>query len=123
MKKTKKLTFGVIIVIAIGIITAITVTQRGKWATTEVLDGYDSEAAAKETPVESFKDADVPKQKAQAGVNPPHGQPGHRCDIAVGAPLGSSTNNTPLEANATLNPAHGQPGHRCDIPVGAALPN
>lgn len=22
-----------------------------------------------------------------AGTNPPHGQPGHRCDIAVGAPL------------------------------------
>ncbi len=21
------------------------------------------------------------------GMNPPHGQPGHRCDIAVGAPL------------------------------------
>ena len=25
----------------------------------------------------------------QAGLNPPHGQPGHRCDIAVGAPLNS----------------------------------
>lgn len=23
------------------------------------------------------------------GMNPPHGQPGHRCDIAVGAPLSS----------------------------------
>ena len=23
------------------------------------------------------------------GMNPPHGQPGHRCDIAVGAPLDS----------------------------------
>ena len=23
------------------------------------------------------------------GMNPPHGQPGHRCDIAVGAPLNS----------------------------------
>ena len=21
------------------------------------------------------------------GMNPPHGQPGHRCDVAVGAPL------------------------------------
>lgn len=25
-----------------------------------------------------------------AGMNPPHGQPGHRCDIAVGAPLNSA---------------------------------
>ena len=24
-----------------------------------------------------------------AGLNPPHGEPGHRCDIAVGAPLDS----------------------------------
>lgn len=26
---------------------------------------------------------------AKAGMNPAHGQPGHRCDIAVGAPLNS----------------------------------
>jgi hypothetical protein len=25
----------------------------------------------------------------QPGMNPPHGQPGHRCDITVGAPLNS----------------------------------
>lgn len=69
-----------------------------------------------------------------ANVNPPHGQPGHRCDIAVGAPLdGTSANAAPTqinmqnEANATpatgegLNPPHGQPGHRCDIQVGAPL--
>jgi hypothetical protein len=31
------------------------------------------------------------QQQAQTapGMNPPHGQPGHRCDIAVGAPLNS----------------------------------
>lgn len=72
-------------------------------------------------------------------LNPAHGQPGHRCEIAVGAPL----NNTPVsitnqnQANAIvasaksnanntdkiLNPAHGQPGHRCDIAVGASLNN
>ncbi len=81
-----------------------------------------------------------------AGLNPAHGQPGHRCDIAVGAPLDSKpAQATPVApANATmpqqaipaptlnttpangvsaagLNPAHGQPGHRCDIPVGAPL--
>lgn len=30
-------------------------------------------------------------------LNPPHGQPGHRCEIPVGAPLdGSAANNSPV---------------------------
>lgn len=75
-------------------------------------------------------------QKTAAGMNPPHGQPGHRCDIAVGAPLNSPPGkNAPTSANITttpatvnntptapgMNPPHGQPGHRCDIPVGQPL--
>ena len=73
------------------------------------------------------------------GLNPAHGQPGHRCDIAVGAPLNSpvkqvqptasSTQSSPVQpipvsnvkGTAGLNPAHGQPGHKCDIAVGASL--
>ncbi|MBS4064412.1 MAG: hypothetical protein KGZ74_07615 [Chitinophagaceae bacterium] len=77
-------------------------------------------------------------------LNPAHGQPGHRCDIAVGAPLNSApaATNPPAPAQTApvvmptqpapstgtgtatgpLNPAHGQPGHRCDIAVGAPLP-
>jgi hypothetical protein len=79
------------------------------------------------------------------GLNPPHGQPGHRCDIAVGAPLDSKPNaaaappqpaapvvvqqpkpvvvNQPAPAKTApgMNPPHGQPGHRCDIAVGAPL--
>jgi hypothetical protein len=83
------------------------------------------------------------------GLNPEHGKPGHRCDIAVGAPLNSAPNNTTIQqnnivqqnngvqqnnsvqlnnpvaatqTNATgLNPEHGKPGHRCDIAVGAPL--
>lgn len=81
-------------------------------------------------------------------LNPAHGQPGHRCDIAVGAPLPAAnatpaantpTLNAPVLNNPTtaaptvaqpqpvqpvakgLNPPHGQPGHRCDIPVGESL--
>lgn len=66
-----------------------------------------------------------------AGVNPPHGQPGHRCDIAVGAPLPGSAaapaapqNTSPRKAgtSAAVNPPHGQPGHDCAVPVGAPLP-
>jgi len=83
------------------------------------------------------------------GMNPPHGQPNHRCDIAVGAPLNSPagksaqpaqapvqqapqmapSNSTIIPSNsgggavaAGVNPPHGMPGHRCDIAVGAQLP-
>jgi hypothetical protein len=69
-----------------------------------------------------------------AGLNPAHGQPGHRCDIPVGASLNSKPNTTQVTptvqsvsstAQSTtapgMNPAHGQPGHRCDISVGAPL--
>ncbi|MFY0482533.1 hypothetical protein ACI6PS_07995 [Flavobacterium sp. PLA-1-15] len=83
-----------------------------------------------------------------AGMNPPHGQPGHRCDIAVGAPLNSpkapsvaphnapnpntlekvAPKTVPSQPVATqptppgMNPPHGQPGHKCEIAVGAPLP-
>lgn len=86
------------------------------------------------------------------GMNPAHGQPLHRCDIAVGAPLNSpvavpkntpstqqttpqlsqsvatdpaNTATTPVVTTPTpegMNPPHGQTNHRCDIAVGAPLP-
>lgn len=34
------------------------------------------------------------------GMNPPHGQPGHRCDIAVGAPLNSPKTTKPAATGA-----------------------
>lgn len=72
------------------------------------------------------------------GMNPPHGQPGHRCDISVGAPLNSKPTTQPVVTTQQpsqtvitqqpttptapgMNPPHGQPGHRCDIAVGAPL--
>ena len=86
------------------------------------------------------------KSDASIALNPQHGQPGHRCEIAVGAPLNApvTSNNiqptitpnptvTPSNtdtkkiapkssvATGTLNPQHGEPGHRCDIAVGAPL--
>jgi len=81
-------------------------------------------------------------------LNPPHGQPGHRCEIEVGQPLppeGSpvvatqpvqpvmqntqpvivnppaNTNILPGAPTGKVNPPHGEPGHRCDIAVGAPL--
>ncbi len=83
------------------------------------------------------------------GLNPAHGQPGHDCAVAVGAPLNqaktkpvtvNNTTNTAVPAmqnvpvplntenaatsnsTAKLNPAHGQPGHNCAVAVGQPLP-
>lgn len=88
---------------------------------------------------------------AKAGVNPAHGQPGHRCDIAVGASLSTpaagskpqvqsvTSNTTPAASipapsaistpsalsagSGKLNPPHGQPGHDCAVEVGKPLKN
>jgi hypothetical protein len=87
----------------------------------------------------------------QAGVrlNPPHGEPGHVCEIPVGQPLDGSTpgaqdRSITIPANGggdnagitispqmaqpaaqgsgRINPPHGEPGHVCEIPVGEPLP-
>lgn len=34
-------------------------------------------------------------------MNPKHGEPGHRCDIAVGAPLNSAAKSTPAATTTT----------------------
>lgn len=77
----------------------------------------------------------------KVALNPPHGQPGHDCNVAVGSPLNGAANsfNAPPQApmpvmpsavnpvnnvstsGAKLNPPHGQPGHDCNIQVGQPL--
>ncbi len=42
--------------------------------------------------------------KVAKGMNPSHGQPGHRCDIAVGAPL-----NSPVKSNLATNTTKSAP--------------
>ena len=98
-------------------------------------------ATASSTPQAAVATVDSKGQK----LNPAHGQPGHDCAIAVGAPLNSkgtkavSANATPKinvtqpaatttsvvpvlnEKGQRLNPAHGQPGHKCEVAVGAPL--
>jgi len=44
--------------------------------------------------------AEQQAQKTAPGMNPPHGQPGHRCDIAVGAALDSKPAPTPVAVPA-----------------------
>ena len=86
---------------------------------------------------------------AVTGINPAHGQPGHNCDVAPGAPMPAAGNSTaitpagtaaPVPPQATMtapvirlpqtgavtpaariNPAHGQVGHDCGVAVGQPL--
>lgn len=44
----------------------------------------------------------------QVAMNPPHGQPGHRCDIPVGAPLNSAPRNTTPQIT-TSQPSNSTP--------------
>ncbi|MDG3581548.1 MULTISPECIES: hypothetical protein [Galbibacter] len=119
----KKLFFTLIGIGVLAIVGYSIFQNKTEWSSTETLEGYDKEAAAKETPVETFKNTNTQQSAPANGLNPAHGQPGHRCDIAVGAPLTSPQGGAMLNTSATLNPAHGQPGHRCDVAVGAPLPN
>jgi len=99
-------------------------------------------------PTVSSDSSGVLNNNAGVTLNPQHGEPGHRCDIAVGAPLSTPAVNSSIQptitptitptatasnteikkvapntntANVILNPKHGEPGHRCDIAVGAPL--
>ncbi len=127
----------------------------------DIADGAPLNSAAANTPTQTIttpnsqtnkvdiKPTAAPVTAVAPGMNPQHGQPGHRCDIEVGAPLNSAVatkatpqivapanttvNNInvnppslPVTSDATttapgMNPQHGQPGHRCDIAVGAPL--
>ena len=105
--------------------------------------------AATATQVQQTANTVNPNNAVATGMNPAHGQPSHRCDIPVGAPLNSppaasstsktaaqqqnqpvptttvTTTPTPVATTPTpegMNPPHGQTNHRCDIAVGAPLP-
>lgn len=99
-----------------------------------------SENAVTPAPVNA---SPVASTSGKPALNPAHGEPYHRCEIAVGAPIDSA----PAQQNApqtktpsilrptvapapqaqsfgpkpAMNPAHGEPHHRCDLAVGAPL--
>ncbi|MBF6608164.1 MAG: hypothetical protein ITG00_05455 [Flavobacterium sp.] len=130
---------------------SITVDQT---ETTVVADGPTPESPQVALPPAPVNNTPMQatQQNSATGMNPAHGQPGHRCDIAVGAPLSSAPATTQTTrvnpptpaptpaakpapvvtpsilnpgsttAGGKINPAHGQPGHRCDIAVGQPLP-
>ena len=96
-------------------------------------EGSSQAAPAMSAPVQiplNLKGLTAVGQPGGAGINPEHGKPGHRCDIAVGAPLTAAASasaavptaqTASISASSGLNPEHGKPGHRCDIAVGAPL--
>lgn len=104
---------------------------------TSCKDDKDPEATTTQTNVQTNENTGT-----TAALNPAHGQPGHRCEIPVGAPLDQapattlqqqqtttpvSSNASPVRLNTSIatplkNPPHGQPGHDCAVPVGADLP-
>lgn len=127
----------------LGILTSFVACNNNSEVDTST--NHDSSSVAATTPVGSNQNPAISAAPASdsltsPGVNPPHGQPGHRCDIPDGTPL-----TPPTEVNATSslsatnplsvspqsvasptagskpNPAHGAPGHDCSIPVGSPL--
>lgn len=102
-------------------------------------------------PVPGSTDSNGKPKTVDIALNPEHGQPGHRCEIPVGAPLNSKPedfkNNAAIQqapaampqggpriettipaggsstsSTVKLNPPHGEPGHDCAVPVGQPLP-
>lgn len=124
--------------------TPLTETTAASENTTEITP--QAQPAPVVAPTQAVQAANPTSTKTAPGMNPPHGQPGHRCDIAVGAPLNSPKGTMPttaptqkpaatlekvtpasqpkpvVETPPGMNPPHGQPGHRCEIAVGAPLP-
>lgn len=63
-----------------------------------------------------------PVQKAAPGMNPPHGEPNHRCDIAVGAPLNSPPGNIVTPTQTTTVQSVSAPTPEKALPATVAAP-
>ncbi|MBB4118570.1 hypothetical protein GGR32_000850 [Mesonia hippocampi] len=53
----------------------------------------------------------TPAAKASPKTNPPHGEPGHRCGIPVGAPLDGSATQSGNNANLLNKDLYGNTGN------------
>ncbi|WP_430614534.1 hypothetical protein [Flavobacterium sp. JP2137] len=134
--------YAFIAIASVAFLTSCNVTK--KEAVNEETPATENAAAATTSP--STESAAPAVAATAEGLNPEHGQPGHRCDIAVGAPLNTAASQNAAPAITTsaetapqpflvndaakagtsaatgkLNPPHGEPGHRCDIQVGQPL--
>jgi hypothetical protein len=127
------------IIVAGATVIAVVQNDRKKEAAPEIHQAGDVHGQPAQLPA---------SPSAAPTLNPAHGLPGHRCDLAVGAPLPASGAAAPAQsppvinmnpaqmqpaskapvsapapsaAGVKVNPAHGLPGHRCDLQVGAPL--
>lgn len=77
---------------------------------TNVVNTDSSQPMIPEQPVEiSAEKPVIPvTTTTAAGMNPPHGQPGHRCDIEVGAPLNSPPGKTAPPTVINMEPEEPQ---------------
>lgn len=133
--------------VAIALLFAACTSSEGPAAppvpTGTVPSVVDAGSTAPSSSAQAPSDPTAPSD-AVAQLNPPHGEPGHRCDIPVGAPLDSNVPAAPATTPITLkapaavpttppanavtgnsgkiNPPHGEPGHDCAVPVGSPLP-
>jgi hypothetical protein len=76
------------------------------------LNSKPATAASKPTATSTATPAITP---VAPGMNPQHGQPGHRCDIAVGAPLNSkpaAATTTPVSLPASTDTKKDSTGGR-----------
>lgn len=74
--------------------------------TQEQTNSVEAETPVTETP-EAINPATSEENNTEVTINPPHGEPGHRCDIPVGAPLNSAPRNTtpPITTSQPSNSA------------------
>jgi len=89
---------------------ALSLTACNKTATESVSEAENSTTPTVETPAAEPVTESTPAT-ANNGVklNPAHGEPGHRCEIPVGAPLDSQPNAAPV-TSAPAQPAEGGKG-------------
>lgn len=114
--------------------TANTDTSAKSNALTEAVQAKDGATAPQNTVLEAPAN-NKNKAGSEVKLNPPHGQPGHSCAVAVGAPLTAAATAAPAAApqpvqmapagpaaapqapqllpDGKVNPPHGQPGHVC----------
>lgn len=88
------------------------ITACGSEDETATPDVPASSTATQAAPAAAPAPAPVNNSTAPAtgiALNPEHGKPGHRCDIAVGAPLNSSPGNTNSATTLPATPVQAAP--------------
>jgi len=141
LKKITILTASVALLYSCGK-TKTSTTETASQTSDSVAVRNDSASAIPAAETAPVSASSVVSTSGKPALNPAHGQPYHRCEIAVGAPIDSApaqqnaAQQTPSILSPTIapapqaqaigpkpamNPAHGEPHHRCDLAVGAPL--